>query len=46
MAELYRCGTLIDGRGGPPVRNAAILVESGRISAVMGPGDGAGEFIA
>ena len=46
MADLYRCGTLIDGRGGPPVRNAAILVDSGRIARVMGPGDGISEFIS
>ncbi|HHY76718.1 MAG TPA: amidohydrolase family protein, partial [Firmicutes bacterium] len=45
MAELYRCGTLIDGRGGPPVRNAAILVESGRFAEVLGPEDSA-EFVA
>ncbi|NLA61485.1 MAG: amidohydrolase family protein, partial [Firmicutes bacterium] len=46
MAELYRCGTLIDGKGGPPVKNAAVLVDSGRIAGVLGPGDGATEFIA
>jgi imidazolonepropionase-like amidohydrolase len=44
MRELYRCGTLIDGRGGPPVQNGAILVESGRIAALLGPGDGIGEL--
>jgi len=29
-----RAGTLIDGTGAPPVRNAVILIESGRITAV------------
>src|SRR5437867_3136282 len=29
-----RVGTLIDGRGGPPLPNAVIRVEQGRIAAV------------
>lgn len=29
-----RAGTLIDGRGGPPVRNAVILIRNQRITAV------------
>ncbi len=29
-----RAGTLIDGRGGAPVRNAVILIQSGRITEV------------
>jgi len=32
-----RAGRLIDGRGGPPIANAVILIDSGRITAV-GPG--------
>jgi imidazolonepropionase-like amidohydrolase len=34
---VVRAGTLIDGRGGPPVRNAVIVIEGGRFAAV-GPG--------
>ncbi len=33
-AFLLRGGTLIDGRGGPPHENAAILIYNGRIQAV------------
>jgi len=40
MSEIYRCGVLIDGNGGVPVKGASILVEKGRIAGVMGPGDG------
>ena len=32
-----RAGRLIDGRGGPPIANAVILIEGDRITAV-GPG--------
>lgn len=40
MSSVYRCGTLIDGRGGQPVRNAAIWVEHDRIKAVIPAGAG------
>lgn len=43
MNEVYRCGALIDGNGGAPVKGASIWVEKGRIAAVMGPGDGTPE---
>jgi hypothetical protein len=32
-----RAGRLIDGRGGPPISNAVILIDGARITAV-GPG--------
>jgi imidazolonepropionase-like amidohydrolase len=34
-----RCGTLFDGTGGPPLRDAVVVVEQGRIAAV-GRADG------
>jgi imidazolonepropionase-like amidohydrolase len=33
-ARAIRCGTLFDGTGGEPVRNAVVVVDGGRISAV------------
>lgn len=32
--KMLRAGTLIDGTGGPPVRDAAVLIDQGRIEAV------------
>lgn len=40
MNAIYRCGLLIDGNGGQPVRNASIWVERERIKAIILPGDG------
>ena len=37
-ARAIRCGTLFDGTGAAPVRDAGIIVEDGRITAV-GPAD-------
>ena len=34
MVTAIRCGTLIDGNGGDPVRNATVLIEGGVITAV------------
>ena len=34
VAQVIRNGTLIDGNGGEPIANGAVLVEDGRISAV------------
>ncbi len=45
MGTVYRCGTLIDGNGGAPVKNASIWVESGRIKHVMKPGEGIPEGV-
>ena len=41
MATVYRCGLLIDGRGEEPLKNASILVESGRVKEVLPAGSGA-----
>jgi imidazolonepropionase-like amidohydrolase len=32
--QAIRCGTLFDGTGAPPVRNAVVVVEGGRVTAV------------
>ena len=34
MATLIKCGNLIDGTGGPPMKNAQLLVEGDRIAAI------------
>src|SRR5687768_12754958 len=39
MSILIACGTLIDGTGRPPLRDASVLVEDDRIVAV-GPAAG------
>jgi imidazolonepropionase-like amidohydrolase len=48
--QIIRAGTLIDGTGAPPVRNAILQIDNGRIDAVttVGPGaspPGGGEII-
>ncbi len=35
MSIIYRCGLLIDGRGGKPLRDASVWVEGSRIKAVL-----------
>jgi imidazolonepropionase-like amidohydrolase len=37
---IVRAGTLIDGTGAPPVRDAFLQIENGRIEAVMASGPG------
>lgn len=37
MSKIYRCGLLIDGRGGQPIKNALVWVESGRIKEILPP---------
>src|SRR2546425_11729073 len=32
--QVIRVGTLIDGSGAPPVRDASVLIDNGRIEAV------------
>ncbi len=39
-ATVVLAGTLIDGRGGPPVRNAVIVIRGGRIESVTTGGRG------
>jgi imidazolonepropionase-like amidohydrolase len=34
MTTVLRCGTLWDGTGGPPIQDAVLVVEGGRIAAV------------
>lgn len=45
MTKLYRIGLLIDGKGGKPVKNAAVWVEADRIKAVLPPGFGIPEGV-
>src|SRR5881409_2791180 len=40
--KILRAGTLIDGTGAPPVRDAAVLIDNGRIEAVTTAGPSAG----
>src|ERR1700720_12282 len=34
MTTVLRCGTLFDGTGTPPIDNAVVTVENGRIAAI------------
>ncbi|MGI6357167.1 MAG: amidohydrolase family protein [Bacillota bacterium] len=38
MSSIYRCGLLIDGRGGEPLQNASVWVEGSKIKAVLPAG--------
>ena len=38
MTTAIRCGTLIDGNGGDPLRNATIMIDDGVITAIDGSG--------
>ena len=40
--KIIRAGTLIDGTGAPPVRNAIVQIDNGRIDAVTTAGPGTG----
>lgn len=37
LSKALRCGHLIDGTGSAPVKNAVVVVDGGRITAVGGP---------
>jgi len=45
LATVYRSGLLIDGKGGEPVRDAGVWVESNRIREVLSPGAPIGEDV-
>lgn len=38
MPTAIHCGTLIDGNGGDPLRNAVIVIEDGAITAINADG--------
>src|SRR2546422_5531644 len=40
--KILRAGTLIDGTGAPPVRDAAVVIHNGRIETVTTAGASAG----
>src|SRR5207247_4653664 len=40
--KILRAGTLIDGTGAPPVRDAAVVINNGRIEAVTTAGPSTG----
>ena len=39
MTTVIQCGTLIDGNGGEPLRNASVIVEDGLIKGVLTNGE-------